>query len=200
MFLEILGVAGAVFVGKVLYDSLKGDKKKPSEKPTSAVDEEAKMREEVQRVTPKEPIVYQSMFGKAAYYINPQKGIRKKIIARDGKIIDFPGFENHQLVLSHLEDVSDSAYVRFGSCFEKTPQGNFIFIWDIQPDGRYWADDDGYGAEKGQEVRLYTYLDDEGHFTAPFKIYSIGVEDYFGTDREEKEALKLAQSVGGGAY
>ena len=132
-------------------------------------------------------------------HTNAQKGIRKQIIARDGKIIDFPGFEHHRLVLSHLEDVSDSAYVRFASHFEKTPQGTFMFIWDIQPDGRYWADGDGYGAEKGQEVRLYTYLDDEGHFTAPFCIYSIGVEKYFGTDREEKEALKLAQSAGGDA-
>ncbi|MBQ3432591.1 MAG: hypothetical protein IJG23_07395 [Clostridia bacterium] len=199
MFLEILGVAGAVVVGKLLYDSLKGDKKKPSAQTASGVDEEAKMQEELRRVKPKKPIVFESMFGKATYYINPRKGICKRIIARDGRIINFPGFENHQLVLSHLEDVSESAYVRFGSYFERKPQGNFIFIWDIQPDGMYWSDGDGYGAEKGQEVRLYTYLDDEGHFTAPFKIYSIGVEDYFGTDREEKEALKLAQSAGSNA-
>lgn len=51
-------------------------------------------------------------------------------------------------------------------------------VWEIQPDGRYWEDDDGFGGESDLEILLYTYLDDKGNFTGSFRTYSIGGEEF----------------------
>ena len=42
-----------------------------------------------------------------------------------------------------------------------------------QPDGFYWADEDGFGAENDSEIVLYADLDAKGVFKGPFRIYSI---------------------------
>ena len=66
-------------------------------------------------------------------------------------------------------------------------------LWEIQPDGRYWADGDGFGAESDYEIQLYSYLDVQGKFTAPFRIYSIGTTKFIGTDLENKMKQELAR-------
>ena len=67
-------------------------------------------------------------------------------------------------------------------------------IWMIQPDGRYWADDDGFGGSGALEVQLYAYIDENGKFLSKFRIYSLGIKDYFGTDLEEKSYEKFLES------
>lgn len=36
--------------------------------------------------------------------------------------------------------------------------GNFPFEWTVQPDGRYWADEDGFGMELDREIIIHGYL------------------------------------------
>lgn len=47
-----------------------------------------------------------------------------------------------------------------------------ILVWTVQPDGRYWADDDGFDMD--DEINLYAYVDDDGDFLSKFRIYDIG--------------------------
>ena len=54
-----------------------------------------------------------------------------------------------------------------------------IMLWEIQPDGRYWEDEDGFGGTSDAEVTLYTFLDENGDFTGPFRVYRIGAHDYY---------------------
>ncbi len=49
-------------------------------------------------------------------------------------------------------------YVRYRNVFEKMPDGRIMMIWQVQPDGRYWADDDGFGGSNDSEVHLYHIL------------------------------------------
>jgi len=42
--------------------------------------------------------------------------------------------------------------------------------WTLQPDGRYFEDEDGFGAENCEEITLYSYIDTNGIFTEPFKL------------------------------
>ena len=51
-------------------------------------------------------------------------------------------------------------------------------LWQIQPDGRYWEDDDGFGGSPDEEVTLYAFLDEEGNFDGPFRIYQVGMRKY----------------------
>lgn len=40
-------------------------------------------------------------------------------------------------------------------------------IWTVQPDGRHWMDDDGFGDEDQPAIALYTFIDEAGRFTTP---------------------------------
>ncbi|MCD8022031.1 MAG: hypothetical protein LUF30_03325, partial [Lachnospiraceae bacterium] len=42
------------------------------------------------------------------------------------------------------------------------------FFWMVQPDGRYWADDDGFGMENDMEIMLCAKIDKTGRFITPF--------------------------------
>lgn len=42
------------------------------------------------------------------------------------------------------------------------------FHWIVQPDGRYWADDGGFGMENDVEIELCAKFNKEGIFVTPF--------------------------------
>ena len=69
--------------------------------------------------------------------------------------------------------------VRFRTDFEMRPDGLVLMIWQVQPDGMYWRDEDGFGITPDEEIRLYALIDGEGRFTGPFRLYNIGVTDYY---------------------
>lgn len=41
--------------------------------------------------------------------------------------------------------------------------------WQLNPDGRYFMDDDGYGMTSDKEVDIYGYIDREGQVVVPFR-------------------------------
>lgn len=40
-------------------------------------------------------------------------------------------------------------------------------------------EDDGFGAEPDEEVTLYAFLDENGNFDDPFRIYRVGTRKYY---------------------
>lgn len=42
------------------------------------------------------------------------------------------------------------------------------FRWMVQPDGFYYTDEDGFGAEDDEEIWLFALMDDTGNFITPF--------------------------------
>lgn len=59
-----------------------------------------------------------------------------------------------------------SLYYCGGSDFKN---GVALVTWTILPDGRYFADDDGFGAEDNDEVNIYCYIDKRGKIIIPFQ-------------------------------
>lgn len=59
--------------------------------------------------------------------------------------------------------------------------------WQINPDGRYYADDDGFGMTNDREVSLYSYIDRAGR---PLVKFSHVGDDLSRLDRMRAEALK----------
>lgn len=55
--------------------------------------------------------------------------------------------------------------IRFRTDFQRMDNHTIGMVWEIQPDDRYWEDDDGFGGASDLENLLYTYLDDKGNFT-----------------------------------
>ena len=114
------------------------------------------------------------------YYIDEARGIRKMIVDRYGNIQNFPGFKKDDSWIGAVDEYYLKPQIRFRTDFEKW-NGRFIMLWEIQPDGRYWGDDDGFGMEGGPEVIVYTFLNENGDFDGPFRVYRVG-RQYFKLD------------------
>lgn len=91
---------------------------------------------------------------------------RHCIIDERGIIRNFPGFKDGEWK-KLLEYPLDNK-VRFDFGVSIFKNGKALISWTLQPDGRYFEDEDGYGAENYEEVTLYSYLNEDGMFTEPF--------------------------------
>ncbi|MBE5922390.1 MAG: hypothetical protein E7269_06515 [Lachnospiraceae bacterium] len=111
-------------------------------------------------------------------FTNEEKNIKKQIVDKDGNILDFPGFEYDDKLNEELGRRTIEPIVKYEAIFEKIDDNKFLMIWTIRPDGRYWMDSFGFGAEDYESLSLYTYIDSNGNFTMPFKLYSIGYQFY----------------------
>ena len=58
--------------------------------------------------------------------------------------------------------------VEFTFSVSRFVDGVCYIIWLVQPDGRYFADEDGFGAERYSEIELYNRMNTEGEFMQPF--------------------------------
>lgn len=116
----------------------------------------------------------------AVEFVNKAYGIRKWIVDNDGYIQNYPGVEKSEEWMYAWESRRALDHqIRFRTDFERMGDHTIRMVWEIQPDGRYWEDDDGFGAESGMEIQLYTYLDEKGNFTGPFRTYSIGAQKFY---------------------
>ena len=121
---------------------------------------------------------------------NLETGVRKTVIDRRGWIVDFPGLAHPDVITTYYRgDLCDR--IRFYSHFSLLGD-RYALLWQIQPEGRYWEDDDGFGGTLDSEIILYARLDDTGAFIEPFRLYSIDSEMFFGTDKEQELAQMLA--------
>lgn len=111
-------------------------------------------------------------------FINKTAGIEKCIVDEDGNILDFPGIEPCPELSSEINLDALKPQVRYEASFKKCKDGGYAMIWTVRPDGRYWMDSWGFGAEDYEWVELYTVIDENGCFTAPFRLYSIGYRKF----------------------
>lgn len=51
--------------------------------------------------------------------------------------------------------------------------------WTLYPDGRYFADEDGYGAEDNDEVNVYAFIDENSNILIPFTSMTQEQQDIF---------------------
>ena len=124
-------------------------------------------------------------------FFNPEEKLRVALINEKGEICQYPGIAHPDIIRPHFEGrFPVSPVVHYRTEIEKTEDG-YILIWEIQPDGRYWADEDGFGMENSDEICLYAKLDTSGAWDGPFRIYNIGRTKFYGTDLEEEKALEI---------
>lgn len=57
---------------------------------------------------------------------------------------------------------------RFASFIYPFVDDRAVFSWTVQPDGRYWADEGGYGMTDDNQVTLYALFNKEGRFITLF--------------------------------
>lgn len=89
------------------------------------------------------------------------------IVDGNGRIENFPGIEEGEWI-KELEYPLNNK-VRFRFWIYPYKDGKASVEWTLQPDGRYFEDEDGFGGENCEEITVYSYLDTDGNFTEPFK-------------------------------
>lgn len=110
-------------------------------------------------------------------FVDENRGVRKMLVDTYGRIQNFPGIVEEDFWTKEISSGDLKPQIRFRTSFEKRENG-WIMLWEIQPDGRYWRDDDGFGMENEEEITLYTFVDMDGCFTGPFRIYRVGSQRY----------------------
>lgn len=60
------------------------------------------------------------------------------------------------------------AATRFVLSMTEFVNGECGVMWMLQPDGRYFEDEDGFGGDDREEIKLYSIMDAHGHFLTPF--------------------------------
>lgn len=92
---------------------------------------------------------------------------KRCIVDGKGKIENFPGVEKGEWIRELEFPLSNKTQFRFW--IYAYTDGKASVEWTLQPDGRYFEDEDGFGAENCEEIILYSSLDTNGFFTEPFK-------------------------------
>lgn len=106
-------------------------------------------------------------------------GEKKIIVDNDGRIMDFPGIKKEDFWMKEIQVKKFlDPVICFWTRFAKYDNERYIMYWQVQPDGRYWEDEDGFGMEPDEEITLYAFIDQEGNFMGPFEIYQIGWKKY----------------------
>lgn len=112
-------------------------------------------------------------------FIHPVTGKHRLIVDNMGVIQRFPGIIKEDTWVKYVTSKKYlNPIVRFRTSFEKWDEDRYIMLWQIQPDGRYWGDDDDFGMESDREITLYAFINHNGEFMGPFQIYRIGKRRY----------------------
>ena len=105
----------------------------------------------------------------SVFFVDETRGIRKMLVDSKGRIHYFPGIKDKAAVEKIVGSRALEPQIRFRTSFEKQ-EDRWKVCWQVQPDGRYWEDEDGFGGTDDEEVTLYTYVDANGDFTGPFRL------------------------------
>ena len=105
-------------------------------------------------------------------FTNRRRRITRMIVNSMGYICHFPGVDERAAACvnpSFLKPI-----IRFRTDFSRQEDGRIRMVWKVQPDGRCWEDKDGFGGTNDEEISLYTFIDENGRFTSPFRLYKTG--------------------------
>lgn len=107
-------------------------------------------------------------------FVNEKTGKRTTIIDKNRRIARFPGIEDEEKIQNRINEGSLSPTNSFGVRFYEAEKGCYEMVWEVQPDGRFWEDEDGFGASPDDEIKLSAIIDQDGQFITPFRLYNAG--------------------------
>lgn len=97
-----------------------------------------------------------------------EKGLHKQITSEDGTFLEFPGVVEGSWRQDLVHTFREQIEFVFSYNRPSNEKDLLDFCWMVQPDGRYYADEDGFGMENDEEIVLVAGLDRQGRFTGPF--------------------------------
>ncbi|MDF2905647.1 MAG: hypothetical protein K0R34_968 [Herbinix sp.] len=99
--------------------------------------------------------------------------LKKEIMIKnkDNKLMNLQESDIDFIRVSKLDNPENARrYVaEYGYGIEAFRNGVALVWWTLYPDGRYFADEDGFGAENCNETTVYAYIDTLGKVVIPFR-------------------------------
>ena len=107
------------------------------------------------------------------YLVNTKTG-KARLIDSKGFL---EGFSDEEIDFATIDKQEHShnahprriAYAGIGR-YDNCQNGIFALCWMLYPDGRYFADEDGFGMEDNDELTVYCVMDDDLNVIRPFTI------------------------------
>lgn len=96
------------------------------------------------------------------------------LVDKERNICNFPGIEYSKALVEEYGEREIAPVVRYYARFQRQTDGTYAMYWTVRPDGMYWADSWGFGAEDYDAIVLRAFFDSKGCFTGPFRLYCIG--------------------------
>lgn len=94
-------------------------------------------------------------------------------LQKGGLIYGFNKEDYNWDVIDNLENngCAYSGEIRYGGIhrWDDFKDGYGGFVWTLHPDGRYYADEDGYGAENDEEIKICVILDSNLNVVVPWQ-------------------------------
>lgn len=121
-------------------------------------------------------VVYQLIYGwwKPRYILNHEAKTAFEFMSHYQYLMTV---NENDIEWSSLKKQSDSVLENartqnalFPTFVESFRNGVARIRWQLNPDGRYWMDDDGYGMTCDQEVEVYGYINKEGKVVGKFRL------------------------------
>lgn len=105
----------------------------------------------------------------------------RKLVKFGLRDIDFDRVDN----LPNAENAR-RLHVGYGFEIEGFYNGIALVRWTLYPDGLYFRDEDGYGAEDNEETTVYAFIDKSGNVIIPFRdMETSNIRDEYRLKAEE---------------
>ena len=141
-------------------------------------------------------VISETMWGwwKHRFLINHNTKCAYEFINSDQKLVTVTQDDIDLDSLKELpEDVQRTARAlsfHFPSFIRKFQNGVAEVSWQLNPDGRYYMNEDGYGMTDDEEVEIYGFIDQNAKVLVKFKNIN---ENYRELDKMRKEAEEIVK-------
>ncbi|WP_294874047.1 MULTISPECIES: hypothetical protein [Prevotellaceae] len=108
--------------------------------------------------------------GRSYTIINKETGKARQLVSEDGTLLVADNEIDFDATNKGCPDFNGCKWVRywFGR-YDNFRNGVCAICWTVYPDGRYFADEDGFGMEDNDEEKIYCIINKDLEIIVPFQ-------------------------------
>lgn len=108
--------------------------------------------------------------GKSFTILNKETGKLRRIVSEEGRLLVDDGEIDFDAIEKGCPDFEGGKYVEYYfGIFREFKNGVCAICWTVYPDGRYFADEDGFGMEHNNEENAYCIINRNLEIIVPFQ-------------------------------
>lgn len=108
--------------------------------------------------------------GKSFTILNKETGKLRRIVSEDGRLLVDDSEIDFDAIEEGCPDFEGGKYVEYYfGIFRDFKNGVCAICWTVYPDGRYFADEDGFGMEHNNEENAYCIINRDLEIIVPFQ-------------------------------